>query len=167
MNIKIREIDLEDADFILEIENNKDIWKISHTKEEFSKKDIEIFIAKNILDGLSTEQKRWIITINNERCGCIDIFDYNESNKRAGIGIVIHKDFQNQGVASKALKQFSTYCQHKLKLHQVYCTILEDNTNSIKLFEKCGFQKSGQRKEWTYYNNEYFNEVFYQLIFKK
>ena len=165
MNINFREIDLEDANFILEIENNKDIWKVSHTTEEFSKKDIELFIARNILEGLSSSQKRWLVTNNNNKCGCIDLFDYDESNKRAGIGIVIHKDFQNKGIAYKALNKFIKYCKKDLKLHQLYCTILNDNNNSIKLFTKIGFQETGQRKEWTLYKNEYFDEIFFQLIF--
>jgi len=165
MNISFREIDLDDADFILEIENNKDIWKVSHTTEDFSKKDIELFIARNILEGLSTNQKRWIITFNNIKCGCIDLFDYNELNKRAGIGIVIHKDFQNKGIASKALLNFIQYCNKDLKLHQLYCTILKDNIHSIKLFTKNGFKETGHRKDWTLYKGEYFDEIFYQLIF--
>ncbi|RLD42377.1 MAG: GNAT family N-acetyltransferase [Bacteroidetes bacterium] len=166
MDIKFREIDLEDADFILEIENNKDIWKVSHTTEEFSKKDIELFIARNILEGLSSHQKRWIITFNDIKCGCVDLFDFDENNKRAGIGIVIHKDFQNKDIASKSLYKFIKYCKKDLELHQLYCTILKDNYNSIKLFTKIGFQKTGQRKDWILYKNKYFDEIFYQLILK-
>jgi len=166
MNIKFRDIDLNDANFILEIENNKNIWKVSHTSVEFSKKDIEIFIAKNIVEGLSSSQKRWIITKNNENCGCIDLFDFDEKNKRAGIGIVIHENFQSQGIGKEALKSFISYCKNKLDLHQLYCTILSDNFNSIRLFKKNKFEETGRRIDWTFYNNEYFDEIFYQLILK-
>jgi diamine N-acetyltransferase len=165
MNVSFREVDIEDAEFILEIENNKDIWKVSHTTEEFSKKDIELFIARNILEGLSTHQKRWIITYNSIKCGCIDLFDFDESNKRAGIGIVIHKNFQNKGIATKALNKFINYSNKDLKLHQLYCTILEDNNHSIKLFTKAGFKETGHREHWTLYKDKYFDEIFYQLIF--
>jgi diamine N-acetyltransferase len=166
MKIDIRELELDDANFILEIENNRNIWKVSHTLEEFSKKEIEIFIARNIVDGLSNSQKRWIIVKDNEKCGCIDLFDFDKKNKRAGIGIVIHEDFQSQGIGSKALKNFIIYCKNKLKLHQLYCTILSDNYSSIRLFKKNNFEETGRRLDWTYYNNEYYDEIFYQLIFK-
>ena len=165
MKVNFREIDLLDTDFILEIENNKDLWKVSHTTEEFTKKDIDLFIARNILEGLSSSQKRWIITIDNTNCGCMDLFDFDQVNKRAGIGIVIHPHFQNKGIATEALKNFINYCSSKLNLHQLYCTILNDNINSIKLFTHHGFKENGKRKDWTFYDNKYYDETFYQLIF--
>lgn len=161
--IQLRDLDMEDASFILEVENNKDIWKVSHTQEEFSRKDIEIFIAKNLVDGLLVGQKRWMITINKNRCGCIDLFDYDINNKRAGIGIVIHPDFQNQGIASKALDLMIKLCKKDLELYQMFCTIMPNNLHSIKLFESKGFIKSGTRKDWTLYENKFFDEFFYQL----
>jgi len=163
MQIKIRELDISDIDFILEIENNRDIWRVSHTTTEFTKSEIEQFIAKNIIDGLENEQKRWVITANKESCGCIDIFDFDKQNQRAGIGIVIHKDFQNKRIATKALRKFLRICKKDLKLNQLYCSIIPDNNSSIKLFTKQGFKETGVRKEWTFYKGEWFDEIFYQL----
>ena len=163
MNIKIREIDISDIDFILDIENNKDIWKVSHTKAAYTRNEIELFITKNIIEGLSNGQKRWIITYKNQACGCIDLFDNNDINRRAGIGIVIHNDFQSKGIATKALKKFIKFCSKDLKLHQLYCSIIPDNTISIQLFTKLGFEKTGIRKNWTLYENNWYDEYFYQL----
>ena len=163
MQIKIRELDISDINFILEIENNKDIWKVSHTTSEFTKNEIEQFIAKNIIEGLNNEQKRWLITANNDACGCIDIFDYDKQNQRAGVGIVIHKDFQNKNIATKALKKFIKYCKKELKINQLYCSIIPDNIYSIQLFTKLGFKETGIRKEWTLYDGKWYDEIFYQL----
>ena len=162
MAVLIRELEISDRDFILKVENNKDTWKVSHTKSSFTEVEIELFITKNIIEGLDSEQKRWVITSNNIACGCIDLFDYNQTNARAGIGIVILPDYQSKGIASAAIKKFLTYCKKELKLNQVYCSIIPDNINSIKLFTKQGFIETGIRKEWTNYNDEWFDEIFYQ-----
>ena len=162
MKIRIRELELSDIDFILEIENNKDIWIVSHTNTPYTRKEIEAFITKNTIDGLISGQKRWIITNNKKACGCIDLFDYDEKNSRAGIGIVIHNDSQNKGIATIALNQFLKICKSKLKLNQIYCSIMLDNKNSIKLFTKQGFIETGIRKEWTKYNEKWYDEIFYQ-----
>ncbi len=166
MKIKIRELELDDANFILEIENNKSIWKVSNTTEEYNLRDIEIFISKNHLEGLSSGQKRWIIATKKEAVGCIDIFDYDAINQRAGIGIVIHPKFQNQKIGQQALALFIKYARKTIKLHQLYCTILEDNIASKLIFEKQGFKITGRRNEWTYFENNYYDELFYQLIFE-
>ncbi len=166
MDISFREINLDDANFILEIENNNDIWKVSHTKENFTIKDIELFIANNMLEGLLTSQKRWIITKNNISCGCIDLFDYSEVNKRAGIGIIIHPNYYNNRIATVALNSFIKYCKNTIGLHQLYCTILEENKYSLQLFKNNNFEETGKRKDWTFYNGKFYDEIFFQLILK-
>ncbi len=163
MKVNFRDVQLSDTDFILQVENNESIWKVSHTTAPFTRGEIESFITQNIIDGLMKEQKRWIITINDLACGCIDLFDFNKQNGRSGLGIVIHEDYQNKGIASLALSKFISFSKTNLKLHQIYCSIIADNTDSIRLFTKNGFVETGMRKEWTYYKGEYFDEIFYQL----
>ncbi len=163
--VEIRELEFEDIDFILEIENNEDIWKVSHTQMPFSVKEIEYFIASNKVEGLDEGQKRWVISANDKNAGFIDLFEYDKNNKRAGVGIVIHKKYQNKGIAKLALEQFISFAKNDLKLHQLYCSIFPDNNNSIKLFTGFGFKETGMRKDWTYYKGKYYDEVFYQLIF--
>ncbi len=162
MGIRIRELELSDIDFILEIENNKDIWKVSHTSTPFTRGEIETFITKNTIETIENGQKRWVISNNKKACGCIDLFDYDKKNARAGIGIVIHSDFQNKGIATIALKKFIRICTKKLTLNQLYCSIMLDNKNSIKLFTKQGFIETGVRKQWTKYNEKWYDEIFYQ-----
>lgn len=162
MKVKIREMEISDTDFVLEIENNEDIWKVSHTITPFIKSEIELFITKNTIEGIVDGQKRWIIETNKSACGCIDLFDFDSTNSRAGVGIVIHKDFQNKGIATAALKKFLPICKNKLSLNQLYCSIIPENTNSIRLFTNSGFTESGIRKEWTKYKEQWFDEIFYQ-----
>lgn len=164
MNVKIRELSFDDIDFNLEIENDREIWKVSNTQQEFTNIEIEHFIAKNTIDGLNDGQKRWVITKDDINVGLIDIFDFDDKNKHAGLGIVIHKKYRNKGIAKSAISIFIPFAREKLNLHQLYCTIIADNIHSIKLFTKLGFKESGVRKDWTFYDGKYYNEIFYQLI---
>ncbi len=165
MNVEIRELSFEDFDLLLEIENDKNVWKVSNTTSEFTKDEIEYFISKNTIDGLNDGQKRWVISLDNKSIGFIDLFDFDAKNKRAGIGIIIHKDYRNKGFAKIALEKFILFSKNKLNLHQLYCSILTDNTYSTSLFTKQGFKESGIRKDWTFHEGEYFDEIFFQLIF--
>jgi diamine N-acetyltransferase len=165
MNIIIRELGFEDTDFVLEIENDISVWKVSNTTQEFTKDEIEHFIAKNTVDGLNENQKRWVISLDDVPVGFIDLFDYDEKNKRAGIGIIVHKNYRNKGIAKIALEKFILFSKNKLKLHQLYCTIISENEASIKLFTHHGFIQTGVRKDWTLFEGKYFDEVFYQYIF--
>jgi diamine N-acetyltransferase len=46
----------------------------------------------------------------------------------------------------------------------LYCNITTDNTASIKLFEKAGFQIIGIKKDWIKINNSYIDEIILQMI---
>ena len=163
MEISLAEIELSDVDFILELENDTDIWKVSNTTDFFNREEIENFAAQNSISGLDSGQKRWMIKIDDVNCGCVDIFDYDKYNGRAGVGIAIHKDYRGHGIAKIALKLIVDYSRYSLMLNQLYCTIIEDNIKSINIFESLGFIKTGYRKEWTKYRGKYYNELFYQL----
>ena len=54
-----------------------------------------------------------------------------------------------------------------IPIHQLYANISSENIESIKLFEKHNYLKVGNKKDWIYYNNKYFDELLYQKILDK
>ena len=104
--------------------------------------------------------------INNEQTiGTIDIFDFDPFHKRAGIGILIAVEEQRRkGYAGMALECLSNYCFRTLQLHQLWCNILANNSESIELFKKLGFVQIGVKKEWVKTADGYIDEYMFQLI---
>lgn len=167
-HIYLRALEAEDLDFIHTIENDEVFWEISNTVAPYSK-----FILKKYLDNahkdiFEAKQLRLVISnYKNEALGMIDLFDFDFSNSRAGVGILI-KDSSNRnsGVGKEALKLLINYSFNHLNLHQLYCNISEDNIASISLFSNQGFEKVGLKKDWSLINGTYKNEYFFQLINK-
>jgi len=118
-------------------------------------------------DIFADKQLRLVITENStdKNCGCIDLFDFELRHKRAGVGIIINKDFRSKGFAKESLELMIDYAKKTLGLHQLYCNIQEDNFISIKLFESLGFIKQGTKIQWEWYENKFADVFFYQLIF--
>ena len=104
---------------------------------------------------------------NRQTIGCIDIFDYDAFNSRAGLGILIDKAFRQQGYAKAALALCTEYLFKDVMLHQVYCSIDACNTESQKLFLGQGFEQCGQRKDWIRTAERYIDVYEYQLINKE
>lgn len=167
-NIKLRALEKEDLDFLYQIENNESFWQVSHTQTPFSKYMLKLYLENAHLDIYQAKQLRLIIEENctNLQVGMIDLFDFNPKHKRAGIGILIHPDFQEKGYAFEALSLLINYTFTHLDLHQLYANITDDNNKSISLFEKNNFVKTGIKKDWIFTNNNYKNEILYQLINK-
>ena len=164
--IILRALEPEDLSFLFQIENNESFWEISHTQAPFSKFILKQFLENAHLDIYEAKQLRLIIEdkTNQQPLGMIDLFDFNPQHKRAGIGILIHPNFQQNGFASEALSLLIKYCFTHLQLHQLYANITDDNKNSIHLFTKHQFKEIGVKKDWIVSNNIYKNEILFQLI---
>ena len=164
--INLRALEPEDLEFLFQIENNESFWEVSHTQKPFSKYILKQYLESAHLDIYETKQLRFIIeeNVSKKQLGMIDVFDFNPQHKRAGVGILIHPDFQKKGFASEALSVLITYCFSHLQVHQLYANITSDNTNSIALFEKHKFSKIGVKQDWILSEGKYKDEILFQLI---
>lgn len=165
-HIYLRAIEPDDLPFLYQIENNELFWPISNTQKPFSKFLLQQYLENAQQDIYQAKQLRLMIINrqNNDSIGMIDLFDFNPKHRKAGVGIVISKEAENNGFATQALKLVINYSFTHLDLHQVYANITESNLKSIRLFENQLFKKIGIKKDWTFTNGKYQNEVLYQLI---
>ncbi|PWG06263.1 GNAT family N-acetyltransferase [Polaribacter aquimarinus] len=164
--IKLRALEPEDLDFLYKIENNESFWEVSHTKTPFSKYILKQYLANAHLDIFEAKQLRLLIEEKStkKQLGMIDLFDFNSQHQRAGIGILIHPNYQNKGYASEALSILVNYCFSILNLHQLYANITCDNSKSISLFTKHYFKKVGTKVDWILSEGNFKDEILFQLI---
>jgi diamine N-acetyltransferase len=81
------------------------------------------------------------------------------------VGILIADvEYRRKGFASMSLRCLSDYSFNILQLHQLYCNILSNNSESIDLFKKAGFVQTGIKKEWAKTSEGYLDEYVFQLI---
>lgn len=164
--INLRALEPEDLEFLYQIENDESFWEVSHTQNPFSKYILKQYLESAHLDIYETKQVRFIIeeTDTKNQVGMIDIFDFNPQHKRAGVGILIHPDFQKKGFASEALSLLIKYSFYYLQVHQLYANITCDNSQSIQLFKKHNFTKVGVKKDWISSEGKFKDEILFQLL---
>lgn len=168
--VYLRALEPEDLEFIYAIENDESIWTVSNTNTPFSKFLIKQYLENVHQDIYEAKQLRLVIckTESNETIGLIDLFDFDPTNNRAGIGIIIQeKNNRINGYGSEALQLLINYSFTHLQLNQLFANIGTENEISIALFTKFGFQLIGIRKQWIKVNNLYKDEALYQLITTK
>lgn len=157
---------MTDAPYLKEWENDVSLWHLSGSLLPFSSKAIADYI-NSIADIFTDKQYRFIIEekAKAKPVGCIDIFDFDPINSRAGVGILIgNKKDRMMGAGDESLKLLINWAKEVLHLHQLYCNIIEDNKASIALFEKHNFQKIGTKKDWIKSASGFKDEWMYQLI---
>jgi diamine N-acetyltransferase len=168
--IYLRALEPEDLDFIYSIENDESIWHVSNTQTPYSKFLIRQYLENAHQDIFEAKQLRLAICLNatDTAIGLIDLFEFDPTHQRAGVGIVISNDVdKNNGIGTEALSLIIDYAFKQLQVHQLFANIGVENEISIALFSKFGFEKIGIKKDWNKVNGEYEDEILYQLLTTK
>lgn len=166
-NIYLRAVEPDDADLLYVWENDRSIWAVSNTQIPFSKFVLEEFSNTSHQDIYTNKQLRLMVseTAGDETIGCIDIFEFDPQHARAGVGIYIHKDFREKGLASECLQLITEYAFKTLHLKQIFSHVNASNLASLNLFVKSGFEKTALKKSWHKTSLHLFEDVwFLQLI---
>jgi diamine N-acetyltransferase len=139
---------------------------VSNTQTPYSKWVLKNYLENAHLDIYEAKQLRLVIVLSetNETVGCIDMFDFDAKNSRAGIGIIISENYRNQGIGKETLQLISNYAFTNLNLHQLFANITVNNEASLLLFSNFGFQKIGIKKDWNNINGAFVDEALFQFI---
>ncbi|MCF8233824.1 MAG: GNAT family N-acetyltransferase [Bacteroidales bacterium] len=159
-----------DVELLYRWENDRESWTYSNTNQPFSRFDLEQYVLNAEKDIASQKQARFMIDQKKDgvrlTIGNIDLFEYDPVHARAGVGVFITAESRKQKLASEALEMIISYAFDVLNLHQLFCNIAADNRISIKLFENFNFVLAGKKRDWIRKNNNWQDELMYQLINK-
>jgi len=163
--ITLRALEPGDIDMLLNIENDKEFWKYSNQREPFSRNLLELYIAQQQQDIFEVKQRRYILTNYSQKLlGIIDLFDFEPFHRRVGVGLIIISSERRKGMGKIALRLIELHCINNLNIHSLYANIAIENDSSIAVFEFCGFENVGIKKEWNFYDGSFHDEFLYQKI---
>jgi len=116
----------------------------------------------------SYESDKWLSfsiaeILNGEKLGDISLRIIDHEAKIAEVGFMIKASAQGKGVGSNALSLMKQYAFDTLMLDKLvaYCSV--NNTGSMKLLEKQGFNRESFLKQNTLINNQYVDDYAYGL----
>lgn len=165
-NLILRTPLLSDLDYLLSWENDLKNNQYTDLPVFYTPSQIEDFLNSDH-DLLLQNQIRYIIELNSSAVGCIDLYDYDMVNSRAGVGIYVDSNFRNKGIASKSLELLKSISIEKYLISNLYADIISGNKSSIKIFEKANFIKSGIKSNWIRTENSFEDVLFYQCSLRK
>ena len=164
--IRLRALEPDDLDLLFSVENDPRFWEVSNTLTPYSREILGQYLKNAQQDIFEAKQLRLVITRKDDHMvlGLLDLFDFNPQHKRAGIGILILKKYQEKGYAAKALEVFINYAFQHLDIHQLYANIAVSNKKSRLLFNKLNFTEMGIQKDWIKVKGKFQDVALLQLI---
>lgn len=94
----------------------------------------------------------------------LNVYANHRLRHSASIGVMVHKDYQNNGVGTALMKALIDIADNWLILVRIELTVFEDNEKAICLYEKFGFEKEGIKKLAGIRNGKYTNEILMARI---
>jgi|KBSSwiStaDraftv2_1062776.scaffolds.fasta_scaffold712059_1 RimJ/RimL family protein N-acetyltransferase len=70
---------------------------------------------------------------------------------RAQVGYVVHKPYWGRGVATDAVQRLTAKLEESGEISRIWATCALDNPGSVRVLEKCGFQREGVLRNWVIY----------------
>jgi len=165
--IKLRDLRLSDAGFIVENAKDKDIIKYTFViAPPFGLKEAKGFIKKaqqEIRLKIAYEFGVELIK-TKELIGTINLFNISKKNKNAEIGIWLAKNYWGKGFSDEALKLMLDFGFKKLGLKRIQARVLHKNVAAQKLMKRAGFKLEGRLRKKTFLHNQWFDDLIYGLL---
>lgn len=163
--VYLRALEPEDYKTSIRWRKDDDIWNmLGGTKyfvsEAYEKKWVEdaIFSAKDLKLAICLSE-------NNLYIGNVYMTDIDMINRSCQSHVMIgEKDYWGKGLAKEALLQALDYMIKEKGIQRIEALILESNTQSVKMHEKCGYVVEGLRRNAVYKNGRFHNQYILSYI---
>ena len=163
--IFLRALEPEDLDFLYRWENDAELWQHGSNLTPYSRFALRDYLSNALSqDIFESRQLRLMIveTRSQQPVGTIDLYDFDPTHLRAGIGILIDATYRGKGLGRQALNLMHEYVSRVLLLHQLYAYVPKNNLPSYQLFQTSGYEETGLLKSWLRTAEGYLDVCFMQ-----
>lgn len=161
--ITLRALEIEDLDFLYEVENDRGLWGVGCTNVPYSRQMLIDYIVSASADIYADKQVRLIIEdAYHQAVGIADLVNFDPRHLRAELGLVIKPEMQGRGYAQESIRQILDYAKQFLHLHQVYAIVSSKNEKAVRMLRATGFEGEKILKDWLFEGQEYIDAYLFQ-----
>ena len=163
----LREPSFDDAASLFELRSDPEVMKYVPREPAKNVEEVSDFISM-INDW---HQKKtailWFICRKENPLGVlgtIGLWKFEFESYRAEVGFMLNRIQQNKGYMFESLHQVLQYGFDDVNLHSIEARVDPQNTSSIKVLDKVGFQREGQLTESLFNKGQFRDNIIYSLL---
>lgn len=107
----------------------------------------------------SSDQRRLIFTVGEDRVGFTKFYDIDQVNRSCILGADIHGDHRGKGYAKTMWSLMLDMAFTTLKLHRVCLTTAEYNLIGRRLYTGLGFKEEGRLTQSLYRDGKFYDQL--------
>lgn len=169
-SLALRAVEPEDASIMWLIDNDSSQWIDNCMTAPLSRESMLVYASTYDADPMRSGEIRLIIETEGipggdgrKRipAGIIDVTEISSTQSRAFIGVYIRPEHRRRGLALDSLITVEKYLANVLNLERIGAKISSDNRASVSLFEKAGYNLSGNLMNWIKSGKKYADLLIY------
>ena len=120
----------------------------------------------DFINSMPSHLHQLVACVNNQVVGAVSLVLNTSMRRRhcATLGIMVHKDYQNQGIGTLLIKAILELADQWLMVRRIELDVVADNEKAIHLYQKMGFVIEGKRVQAFIKNGQYVDEYFMARI---
>lgn len=150
---------LSDAPILEKYINDKLVCRYLTLSYPYPKGGYKKWILKTLRKLKKKEGYAFIILLNDNPIGSIDLNRVDWKNKKATVGYWLARKYWGQGIMVEAMKMVLNFGFNQLKLHRIESSHFKENHRSGRVQEKCGLKKEGIKKDDIFKNNKFHDHI--------
>jgi RimJ/RimL family protein N-acetyltransferase len=99
-----------------------------------------------------------------ELIGTATLFKFDDQNRHAEVGYILHRDFWGKGLMSEVLATMIDHAFNTLELHRLEADTDPRNAPSNALLEKFGFRREGYFRERWWVHGQWLDSLMFGLL---
>ncbi len=166
----LREFHMQDAPAVFDIFRLEVVNRYLETELMQSIEDAERRVMSRISLFREHMGCRWAVTLRDNPSrviGSCGYFSVRRGTQTVEAGYELHPEFWNKGLMTEAVQamiRFSFGPQDLMPVHRIEALVTPENTASIRILEKLGFEREGLRREFGFWQGRYQDVFLYALL---
>ena len=146
---------------LLRFANNRKIWRNLRDRfpHPYTEADADAWFAHC---RESPEQAGWAIEVENQAAGGISLRPGQDVYAKTGeIGYWLGEPWWGRGIMTRAVRVVSDHGVNRLGLERIEAPVFEWNPASMRVLEKCGYQRESTRRRSIFKDGQLIDCVLY------
>lgn len=160
----LRKIKVDDRYQLAEIANNKKIWLNLRDRfpHPYGLEDADFYINMILQEE---PQYSFAIEVDGAFAGMVGLLPMDDVyRKTTEIGYWLGEPYWGRGIMTEACQLVTDYGLNTLEFIRIHTGVFENNIGSMRILEKCGYQKDGVFEKSIIKDGKILNEHRYSIV---
>lgn len=164
--LRLRPASLEDAAWLFTLRSSPAFMEFMNRPLLKDVSEAEAFL-QNVLDRYASDTGvQWILELKStgQPIGYAGMWRWDKPGRLAEVGYGMDLQYSGSGYMTEAVEACLDFGYKHMNIHRMEAYTRTPNLASIRVLEKCGFQKEGTLRDCVYFEEEFFDlHVFSRL----